>query len=713
MFEQYLGTKVADRPIANLDQDKKDLYRIAQAAVSVELFTIPLYMTTLYSITGMHQVTSQGNDFYQGRLWPGAKAARADEADVETKPDGGNQTAYNLIFSVFIQEMLHLQMAANIATAIGYTPDFNDPALQSSDYAWTCFGADKTVIPNIVDLADTKSFKHVKVDVGPLDENQIDLFLAIELPTDEAEKDIDNNQGRYFPSVPFKAGDWPLWFGSIGWMYQCYKDYLNIRYDNGTTLWENVYNPNGQQNDLFNTFSYPGHPMREFKGFETTVALTDKDIAIGQIFKMMDAITDQGEGSTLKIRLQNMGFAGNDVDINIEKVKEAYRSDKDALISDYPSYDGAGDQLPISADACARYDNDGKDHYHRFQMVKALLKKGVVQTWNQSSKVGNWTPGDLVTKLWNENAASSIPSPKDVATALNALYDEDKSSGTTTNFDKLSQAVVGSIKGVTTVLNSYWNPATPGQTVGFPFPSMGGSGDRMSSCWAIFGKTPNLALGVPDPQKNGIYHACQGLISTGPDAFTASNSCADIKVFHTCRGSNTCMGSGGCGFVQPVGGGGSCSGSKAAAPTGGGSCGSNGCGGSKPQPGGGSCSAILTRTRGGVAPGVGSTGAKANDDPKPSPDDFTAPSNNVCGGYGGCAVPISASQLFPRDGTMDIYSLGRGMCMSFIGNLDFKTGDKVEDIAYQAYKMWGEHKGKTVPEKPQPNALRIALPPST
>ena len=33
---------------------------IVQAAVSVELFTIPLYMSTMYSIQGTHQINSQG-----------------------------------------------------------------------------------------------------------------------------------------------------------------------------------------------------------------------------------------------------------------------------------------------------------------------------------------------------------------------------------------------------------------------------------------------------------------------------------------------------------------------------------------------------------------------------------------------------------------------------------------------------------------------------
>src|SRR5438067_523966 len=83
---------------------------IAQAAVEVELFTIPLYMNTMYSIYGTHQINSKWLSYYKGRQWPGmGTGAQADTP---------NQKAFNVIFSVFIQEMLHLQMAANLATAV-------------------------------------------------------------------------------------------------------------------------------------------------------------------------------------------------------------------------------------------------------------------------------------------------------------------------------------------------------------------------------------------------------------------------------------------------------------------------------------------------------------------------------------------------------------------------------------------------------------------
>src|ERR1700744_664064 len=51
----------APRPASDKYTDLAALKAIAQAAIDVELFTIPLYMTSLYSIEGMHEINSGGN----------------------------------------------------------------------------------------------------------------------------------------------------------------------------------------------------------------------------------------------------------------------------------------------------------------------------------------------------------------------------------------------------------------------------------------------------------------------------------------------------------------------------------------------------------------------------------------------------------------------------------------------------------------------------
>lgn len=700
-IKQYFPESIVGRSTRYRETDMAVVRWIAQCAVNVELFTIPLYMTSMYSVAGYHQITGKNNDFYKGRRWPGMATAVVPSKNTDKWPQA-NQEAFNTIFSVFIEEMLHLQMAANIATAIGVSPTFTSGDLQTKDYGWKCYGPTQTVIPYIVDLRDTDDYEKVVVNVGPLDDNSIKLFLAIEEPTDSARNKIVRNKTRYFPEVPFTDTDFDpkkmKMFGTIGWMYSCYRSYLEIKYDDGTTLWDAVFNRNGQQNDLFNNFSFPGHPMREFMRFETTIALTDKNIARNQAFTMMDAITDQGEGSKLKARLQyeretNAPQAqGISAEQQLDVVRKKYRADADALTSDYPSYGDTGQQLQ-SRDAYARHMNDYNDHFECFQNVRKLMAGGGVVTWNNADKAGRWTERDFVTADYSPDNPYKLPPPRQIAEALNHLYDERADK-----YTLLSTAVVGAIKGVTSVLDDYWNPKVPGQTVAFPFPSMGGTGDRMATCWAVFGAPPDLTLGIGDPQ-GAVSHACQALSTTGADAFEATNNCAEVAVYHTCRGSNACKAMGGCGFVQPSSGGGNCSTLMAVPPIAVATFG---------RPSGHNCSAVVMRAQGGLL----------GEEDEPAKDHFTAPSANICKGFGGCAVPISACQLYPRSGTMDVYSITAMMCghtfNKFVGNLPFKVGDKVEDIAYQAFLMWAKSVGKSPPSQtPAANDIRLAFPPST
>ena len=172
------------------DTDKAALQAIAQAAIDVELFTLPLYMVSMYSIQGMHQITSKGNDFYRGRLWPGASPARA----LEGTP---NEQAFNHFFSVFIDEMLHLQLASNIAKALGVMPSFNSPALVNDNYGWVCYGPDKTLLPHILDFNDTVGdCQKIRVKLDALTVEQNQLFLAIEQNEEDAKKNRDNSRLR-------------------------------------------------------------------------------------------------------------------------------------------------------------------------------------------------------------------------------------------------------------------------------------------------------------------------------------------------------------------------------------------------------------------------------------------------------------------------------------------------------------------------------------
>lgn len=676
------------------DTDIAAVAAIAQAAVEVELFTIPLYMTSLYSIQGFHQITSSGNDFYAGRQWPGSATTAA--------PQTANEKAFNIVFSVFVQEMVHLQLAANMATTIGVTPVFTGPALQNKFHGWTCYGPDKSTIPHIIDLKDTLAYDKVAVNVGPLDRETIELFIAIEEPEKEAKAFLKPGaEKKYFPKVPFdnwKKGDPLPLFGTIGYMYRCYGAYLQTKYSDGSTLWDALYpQASVQQNDMFNNFVAGGHPMREFPGFETTVAQVYPNVALQQMLDMMDAISDQGEGGTLLFKQRKLLLSA----LQAQQVKEKYQSSYVAMESDYPSYDQDGKLVP-SDDAEARFTSDPKSHYERFIEIKNDLLKEVV-TWPDWLKThGKWTADDFIFKAGGVTPPlnKALPSPDQTAKAMNDMAADPSAHKT------LSQVAVGAIAGVTTVLDNYWNAVVQGQgAVAFPMPSMVGSGDRMAVCWAVTGQTPDLAVHLDPPTANLLYHACQGLSWTSDGK--AVNNCAAVEIFHTCKGSNGCHAQGGCGFAQSFGGGGSCGGSS--------SC---------------HASAELKGTAGYMRrigePAMQKLAGMCGG-PSKGPG-FQPASDNKCRGFGGCAVPISAYQLYPEDGTMALYwfkpdktgvdgyiseqiSFGPSQAQ-----LPFAKGDKVHDIAYKAYQMAMKYQnpGVTVPDKPPAdNTLRLVFPPST
>jgi hypothetical protein len=123
---------------------KKELHQHLQHAVDVEFWTIPLYLTALYSIKGLKDLPK------------------------ENYPD-----AAKLIQSVVIQEMLHLEIVCNICNALGYAPCFHPPEYDETK--------------NIPFIHPQKEFLPSPLHgyvcrPGALNEETLKLFCAIELP---------------------------------------------------------------------------------------------------------------------------------------------------------------------------------------------------------------------------------------------------------------------------------------------------------------------------------------------------------------------------------------------------------------------------------------------------------------------------------------------------------------------------------------------------
>ncbi len=476
------GSTMSSKPTHNAQQfpaDRSALHQLLQLAVEVELFTIPLYMSSLYSIRGMYPSSSTSQN-----LWPGIRP--------NPNVSSPNQYAYNAIFSVYIQEMLHLQLASNLCTAVGFTPKF--PAL---DY--TSIGSS---IPCIGDLKTVKGYEDVQVKLGPLDRNQIKLFLAIEMPDWEA-----NNDGHLRPATPFPtdAGGKPVMpsaFGSIGHLYHCIEQYFDIMYDDKMSLWEKLFTPNSVQVDMFNFKSANAqHPAREYPLFPVTIPSDATAIQARKTAQeMIKAILDQGEGAQANSEVPNRF-------VPAEKRMEKDESKGNAIV---------------------RAQWDKQSHYDRFALVASWLD--MIETWP------SWLATRPANAAWTADELLLEPqeaTPAELA-AAQARADAMNNPATAAEIDN---ALSHSYCNLLSAIESSWSNAK----ISFPAAAMQALSTRVATVWAT-GGAPSFTPVTPNVIGSNA-HACQGLDPNSPGA----NSCANA-VIHTCAGSNSCANQGGCGY---------------------------------------------------------------------------------------------------------------------------------------------------------------------
>jgi Ferritin-like len=156
--------------------NKSDLHNHLQQALNLELWTIPLYLTALYSIKNLRKL--KHHDY----------------------PD-----AAKLILSVAIQEMLHMELVCNISNALGCTPEFLPPNYD-----------EQLGIPFIHPAKDylPPELNGYKVKPQALNEHSLRLFCAIELP--HPKKEIGWNTEKSYTSIAdlyaaLKTGISSLW----------------------------------------------------------------------------------------------------------------------------------------------------------------------------------------------------------------------------------------------------------------------------------------------------------------------------------------------------------------------------------------------------------------------------------------------------------------------------------------------------------------------
>ena len=117
-----------------------------QAAVDLEFWTIPFYMSVMYSI----------------------KDKTSD--------------SYQLIRTVVNQEMLHLQSAANIANAYGLSPTIDAPIYEGTTIPHLDFSLD--------DPDKIKPYLPYTAEIGPLDLKHINAMCLVEIPDYETHENV-------------------------------------------------------------------------------------------------------------------------------------------------------------------------------------------------------------------------------------------------------------------------------------------------------------------------------------------------------------------------------------------------------------------------------------------------------------------------------------------------------------------------------------------
>lgn len=204
--------------------DISHLQQHLQYAIDLEFWTIPFYLSAMYSIKDPSH-------------W-----------------------IYRLIQSVVYQEMLHVELASNVANAYGLSPKFSAPVYKGQAIPHLNFNLDQ---PD-----PTPKYSPYTAEIGPLDLEHINAMCLIEYPEWASKKkpDLQEDVTQY---------------GSIGEFYDAVE----------VGAAELVYDLKGSQNQIskfqnfYNKFKYP-------------TITSDGGEGLSQALSLIRAITVQGAGKT-------------------------------------------------------------------------------------------------------------------------------------------------------------------------------------------------------------------------------------------------------------------------------------------------------------------------------------------------------------------------------------------------------------------------------
>lgn len=225
--------------MVNQQWTKELVQKHAQTAVAVELYTLPFYLTALSSIN------------------PNAKKYDLTKKDYDAQAAANAKGIYNTILSVCMEEMLHLQFAANLCRALDSSPNFTVPQ----------YGIP---IPFLdPDDPATAHNKLINAVLGGLNETTLQMMLDIETPS-EFEPDSHET-----PNYPYRT---------LGQMYDALLKGIEV-VGVDKFSWDTTY-----QKEIF---TYDNYTKNDLQISQTISNLSEAQDAI-------NLINEQGEGQPKK-----------------------------------------------------------------------------------------------------------------------------------------------------------------------------------------------------------------------------------------------------------------------------------------------------------------------------------------------------------------------------------------------------------------------------
>lgn len=218
-----------------------------QKAVYLELWTIPLYLTAAYSlqVPGSSAVSPPSEVYVRNKANPN----RSRE-----------QLAFNNIYSIAVQEMLHLELAANLFNAL-FGPKGQSLKLTGE---WA---------PRYDKFPDWIDVK-LPVQLGAVGDAQMRLLATVETPEPKSDPAPHGPQAKY---------------DSIGQFYKAIQQGID-------QLWDKLYDPAATDHRQKNDFANPDYKKTEYDKFSVTIS-GDSETARKQADGVIQAIIGEGEGS--------------------------------------------------------------------------------------------------------------------------------------------------------------------------------------------------------------------------------------------------------------------------------------------------------------------------------------------------------------------------------------------------------------------------------